>query len=124
MTCDDSSIKLTNWLSVQVKPNEIFQIGSRSTERRILKVFLPNRKYTVTQRSNAVTERWLPALTKVTGGVLVIGGIYPGIGTVSTVSLYDITTDIWKGIKPQLNIARVNASACTLKGKIYVFCGF
>ena len=85
----------------------------------------PNGKYTATPKADADTERWLPALTKVTGGLVAIaGGVDDGTMTyLSTVSYYDIAGNTWKGLKAELNITRYNHSACTLNGIVYVFCG-
>lgn len=51
---------------------------------------LANGKYSVTTKADANTTRKYPALARVTGGVLAIGG-----ERLLTVSKYDITKDIW-----------------------------
>ena len=122
LTCDDSGIKHESWRSIQIKPNEIFQLLHNSTQCRTLKVI--KNKYTVTPRAAADKPRQFPALTKVTGGVLVIAGYVPGTDVTPTVSRYDITTDTWEGLSQQMNIARNQHSACNIKGTVYIFCGF
>ena len=79
---------------------------------------LPNDKYSVTKKADADTKRLYPALTGVTGGALVIGG-----RDLSSVSKYNIASDIWEGGLPPLDQDRSSASACTLQAKIYVFTG-
>ena len=56
-----------------------------------------------------------------TGGLVAIAG-YNG-PDLSTVSYYDIAGNTWKGLKAELNIARLLHSVCTLNGIVYVFCG-
>jgi len=57
---------------------------------------LENNRYSVTPRADADTERYYPALTAVTGGVLSIGGRYSGT-ELSSVSYYELTSDTWEG---------------------------
>ena len=60
-----------------------------------------------------------------TNKVFMIAGYDRGTRTnLSTVSYFDIAKNIWESLKPKLNIARCNHSACDLKGMIYVFCGW
>ena len=68
--------------------------------------------------------RYLPALAKTNGRVLVIAGIDPvfKIAT-STVFSYDIASNAWNDGHPLLIEARSRASACVLQGTVYVFCG-
>ena len=59
-----------------------------------------------------------------TRGLLYIGGYDHGTRNyLSTVACYNIGSDTWEGNYPQLIQARSGASACVLKGMIYVFCG-
>ena len=101
----------------------IFQLKNGFKACRTANVFQSN-KYTVTKRADADTMRVCPALVKVTNNVvLAIAGIGANLSMLSSVSSYNIRSDIWCGDLPPLNIARDNASACILKGKVYVFCG-
>ena len=65
------------------------------------------------------------ALVKATSNVVfAIGGMQNGSCiNLPDVSCYSIESDIWYVGNPQLNIGRMCASACALKGMIYVFCG-
>ena len=76
----------------------------------------------MTRKADADSIRYATALSVVSNKVFAIAGFGTGI-FLSTVSYYDITSDTWKGISAQLNIARAGHSACALYGKIYVFCG-
>ena len=59
---------------------------------------LENNRYSVTPRADADTERFEPALTAVTGGVLSIGGRDRDTETwLSSVSYYELTSDTWEG---------------------------
>ena len=59
---------------------------------------LENNRYSVTPRADADTERSLPALTAVTGGLLSIGGYDDDTETyLSNVSYYELTSDTWEG---------------------------
>lgn len=114
-----------NWISVQVKPNEIFQLNNFSQECRTVKV-LANGQYRVTLKENLDISRSFPALVKViTNEVLIIAGIDPKTSALplSTVSCYNINDNICSLCLPELNEARSNASACSLQAKVYVFCG-
>ena len=62
-------------------------------------------------------------MAKVISGVLVIGGTDGHYKQFSTVSFYNIDSDTWQGCMSKLNTARADASACVLKGIVYVFCG-
>ena len=57
----------------------------------------PNGKYTATPKADADTVRNFPAVTKVTGGLVAIGGEVDDT-LVSTVSYYDIAGNTWKGL--------------------------
>ena len=83
-----------------------------------------NNNYTVSPRADADTARNGQALTVVAGGLLSIAGFNHRTRTrLTSVSFYDITSDIWGSVWYELNIARVAASACVLQAKVYVFCG-
>ena len=84
-----------------------------------------NNKYSVTSRADADTARKGLAMVAVTGGLLSIAGFnHRTHARLSTVSFYDIAGDNWYGeYCPELNTARVAASACVLQAKVYVFCG-
>ena len=70
----DKKISHVDWLSVQVKAKEIFQLKNGFKECRVLKVF-QNKNYTSTKRADADTDRLHPALVKLTTNmVLAIGG--------------------------------------------------
>ena len=57
---------------------------------------LANNKYTANPRADADMKRNFPALAKVKAAVLFIGGLDIGNCTnLSTVSRYNIETDIW-----------------------------
>ena len=84
--------------------------------------------YTVTSRANADMQRnWISLVTVTGNEVFAIGGGVPDNDTfkiLNSVSYYDIAKNIWEGGFPKLIQARCNASACTLKGIVYVFCGW
>ena len=124
LTPDDSKISQNYWISIQVKPNEIFQLMNNSTECRLAKVF-PNGVYSISPRANADRKRASSALVKVTSNqVLVIAGSNPSLCiSLPTVSSYDFSSNIWSGGLPPLNTARIAPSACVLSKKVYVFCG-
>ena len=95
-SCDDESISHAYWNSVQVKPDEVFQLMDYSTECRIVKIIPSKKKFTLTKRANSYTARAMPALAKVTSGVLAIAGKIGGSLTwLSTVSSYHIAGDTW-----------------------------
>lgn len=60
---------------------------------------------------------------KVANKIFSIGGSQ-GKNYLTTVSLYNISTDKWIGGLPQRIKARNQASACYLGGVVYVFAGF
>ena len=92
-----------------------------------------NSKCTITKRKSADTEIWSPALCLSTAAdrVFVIGGyksIYMGENEsktvfLSSVSSFNIARNTWQSGLPELRYPRHSASACVLKGMVYVFCG-
>ena len=122
MTTCDNTISHVDWLSIQVKPNEIFQLKNGLTECRMVKVF-QNNKYTETKRAGADMARLNPALVKLTiDKVLAIAGTdHDSCDALFSVSSYDIKRDTWQIDLPKLNTARDAASACVLKANVYVF---
>ena len=89
----------------------------------MLKV-LKNNKFTRTRKADAVINYNLSALAAVSKKVFMIAGFDIHTQThLATVSYYEISKNTWTGLEPKLNIARSSASACALKGKVYVFCG-
>ena len=88
----------------------------------MLEVFA-NNKYRFTPKADADTSRSYPALVAVTSKVLAIDGTDSRSTRLSTVSCYSIAENTWKQDYPKLNIARFLASACVLRGMVYVFCG-
>lgn len=97
MTTNDSNITHKDWLNVQIKPNEFFQLKNFERECRIVKV-LTDGKYEVTQRASA--DRWKsrPALAAVTNGVLTIGGTME-----ESVSFFDTQNNTWRSDLAKLN---------------------
>ena len=89
----------------------------------MLKV-LQNNKFTRTSKADADISRGEQSIVAVNNKVFMIAGWVSGSWTcLSTVSCYEIAKNTWECLKPKLNIARRSASACTLKGMIYLFCG-
>ena len=89
----------------------------------MLKV-LQNNKFTRTSKADADISRGEQSIAAVNNKVFMIAGWVSGSWTcLSTVSCYEIAKNTWECLKPKLNIARRSASACTLKGMIYLFCG-
>ena len=73
-------------------------------------------------RENADIERVTPALVKVDGRVIVIGGSNSNIP--GTVSSHELMINTWVPNLPQLNEAREDAGGCFLAGQVYVFAGY
>lgn len=80
-----------------------------------------------TRKAGIPTARWGLSTSVVNGKIYAIGGMagdsVNGSREVSTVEVYDPTTDTWT-MKADMPTARACISTCVVNGKIYVFGGY
>ena len=109
----------TYWNSCQFSPDSVFQLSNYSTNCRVFTVDFGSHTYVSNSKTNGTIDRRYPCLASDSKKhIFVIGG-----KSLSSVSIYSLTTDSWSEELPDLTEERGYASACHLNGVIYVVAG-